>query len=110
MTVEYPAADQAVFAHLYAKERVTREVIAGRRSLLEAAADLKAIDDQGPPCPGWVVLGPPPGVSVEEYYCRMTINWVRSEGPSDEVEDRTCVLEAELYDRLHDGTLRLPEP
>ncbi len=104
------AAVPSVLKRFETKQRVVRDVIAGRRSLLEAAAAFKALDDAGPPCPGWVTLEPPPGVSVDENYCRMVIKWVRVIAPDERGDEAACPLEAELHDRLRDGTLQLPQP
>lgn len=94
---------------LVAKKRATLAVIAGRLSLLEAASLFKSLDADGPPCSGWVFPMHQPGVSDEEYYCRMVIVWVSNEAPRDQADDLVCMLQAELDARLAGGPLRLPE-
>jgi hypothetical protein len=97
-------------ARLEAKSRMADEVIAGRLSLLEAAAGFKALDAAGPPAPGWVFPERPPDVSDDEYYCRMVIEFVRGTAAAGEADDAVCPLQAELDARLRDGTLHLPGP
>lgn len=105
------AADRAVIARMYAKQGIADEVIAGRLSLLQAAAAFRDLDAQDPRNPTaellWVF---PESSSADEAYCRSVISHVKYRVPPDRAEQLTSGLEAELAARLRGGTLRLPEP
>ncbi len=99
-----------VNARIRAKRAIAQELIAGRLSLWQAAADYRGLGLQGRP--DRVRDAFPLAGSEEEAYCRSVIGYVGTvalEDQSDDVADVTCVLEAELYDRLQEGTFRLPD-
>ena len=93
---------------LEAKQRVACAVIAGRMTLLQAAAALKALDARYRPYPGWAPTLPAAD-SDEEAYCLMAIGWVVGEAALGRADDLAGPLRAELAARRRDGTLRLPE-
>ena len=109
VTKLYPAPpeDAVVKARITAKEAIARELVAGRLSLLQAAAGFRNLGLQAPPDQMRDVF--PLAGSEDEAYCRSVIGYVRSVAPNDQGEIITCVLEAELYDQLQEGTLRLPD-
>src|SRR5690242_16865673 len=99
-----PSPDIA--ARIEAKNRLAREVLAGRLSLPEAAAAFKALDAAGPAkarrCPSTTL--------DDEGLCRKVISWVEAIAPPGEGEEAACRLEAELDERVRQDTLRLPDP
>jgi len=102
---ETPAESKGITARMTAKFRVADEVIAGRLSLLQAAAAFRDLDERRPravaPCSGY------PNASVEEAYCLHVIGYVETQAPSDRASDLTRRLHAELDAKLQNGTLRL---
>jgi hypothetical protein len=103
-----------------AKEVVAREVIAGRRSLLQAAALFRELD-RLPPGPfdlarldGADAAAPIPGRTDDERYCRHVLAWVRTilnDAPPGRTEATVAQLGAEFHDVLRrEGTVRLPDP
>lgn len=90
---EFPA----MLARTKAKEVVARDVIAGRVSLVEAAAHFKQIEQ----CesPDHLVLIP--GCSYDEKLCRQVILYVRDvEGQTKAGDEVSSRLERELTHRL----------
>jgi hypothetical protein len=95
---------------LAAKGQATEEVIAGRRSLLDAAAEFRRWDALPPrqtPETGPLEIA---GDGPEERYCRCVIWWVHYQAPPERADELTRRLEDELDARLKDGSLRLPAP
>ena len=96
-----------------ARHRIIQDVIAGRETLLGAAASLRAIDttlsDFQPEYPKFF-----PGCSEGERLCREVIIRVTNElqdTAPDQVESQTARLEAELQEHLrkHHGVVLLPD-
>ena len=98
---------QMITARTTAKAAIAGELIAGRRSLLEAAAAFRDLGLQGPP--DHVRDAFPLAASEDEAYCRSVLVYIDALATQDQGDDLACSLEAELYDRLRDGTLRLPD-
>jgi hypothetical protein len=106
------AADEEGLRHLQAKGVVTRRLIAGELTLLEAAEWFRYLDDAMPasrtvPAPQDV------GLSGDERYCREAIRWARAAAAeSSPTQGRVVVerLEAELDAHLKpNGGPVLPE-
>src|SRR5262249_23603605 len=101
----------AVIDRITAKDQVADEVIAGRLTLVEAAArfrDLNAVPPDHPD-PYRTTY---PGGSDREKLCRQVISWVASATGRAQAEARALVacLEAELEDLLgRHGTIELPK-
>jgi hypothetical protein len=101
-----------VFLRGFAKDRLARAVIAGRRSPREAAALFRALD-QLRPRPEELL--PPPTENLdqpaaEERYGRQVLARVRgelSEEPRDHARAVLARVEAELWEG---GAIRLPDP
>ena len=89
-----------------AKLYITDEVIAGRLSLLEAEAAFREWDVREPQQSYEYPLNYPPGASEEERRCRAVITYVSVQAPRDQAPALIRRLEAELEERLRDGTLR----
>ena len=91
---------QAMAGRLKWKAEVARDVIHGRRTLVEAAASIRAINRRYPA---------PPFVrqanDMEDLYlCRQVIAWVKDECRQcnrDEVDNLLCKLETELQERFN---------
>jgi hypothetical protein len=105
--------DEVIKERIVAKEQVVRDLLAGRLTLLEAAAWFRRLNIEPPEYPGT----PPdcfPGRTENERYCRQLIQWVNVEtrewAPSHAEEVR-CRLEWELDVHLveHDGEVELPD-
>jgi hypothetical protein len=97
---------------MYHKERVLQLHLAGRLSLLEAAAHFRALDQEAPPFNWKQFREAIDGASDDERHCREVIGFVRaaleirhSPTAREEVQRR----EAELRQHLGRGPLRLPE-
>jgi hypothetical protein len=109
-------APQSVTDHylrLLAKGRLTREVAAGRRPLLEAAALFRALDRR-PPAPA-DPAGMPAGsagvLTAEARWCRQVLTWVAAlPGPAAPAEAVVARLEAEFAALRRRGPIRLPDP
>jgi hypothetical protein len=90
------------------KARVARDLIEGRRTLLEAAAAFRELQEAVPGY-GWKAFRREyPGDSDDERFCRAVIRQVRyalAEGPRAGLVER---LEQELESHRQRGTLRLP--
>ena len=101
-------SNTALHARYCVKSWVVHELIAGRLSLLEAAAAFKEADTLGPD--STVMTGFPQSASPEEAYCRSVIAYVQIQAPSNRAEGMCRGLEEELSARLRVGALRLPKP
>ncbi len=91
-----------------AKRRIAQGVLAGRTSLLAAAAALRRLDENPPV---WLIRPTCllEGASEDEDYCRFAISWVRRESTAEQVEQVTKRLQVELAGMIRNGTLRLPD-
>jgi hypothetical protein len=101
-----------ITARIYAKAQIAEEVVAGRVTLLQAAACFRVLDQLPPACPELFCRFTYPGASEEEHCCRAVILWAQG---AAEVRDPYlgaivgAELEAELTELLHSGPLDLPE-
>jgi hypothetical protein len=101
---------QLVSLRLKRKQRVTDEMLAGRLTLLEAAALFHALD-LAPPAFNWDnfrISGP--GNSDDERHCQEVIDWVtRTVGGTDrcEAEALRQDLDRQLSEHQRRGPLRL---
>jgi hypothetical protein len=97
-----------IISRIDAKRRVANEVIAGRLSLLQAAAAFRNLDERWP-CNviPWAYF--PNAASEDEVYCLLVIGYVRCEAPPERADELTKRLQAELAAMLRDGTLHLPD-
>jgi hypothetical protein len=91
-----------------AKSRVIHDLLAGRTSLLAAAAAFRRLDDHPP---SWArrPTNFEDAASEDEGYCRVVIVWASFEAPPGRADERMSRIRAELDARLKDGTLRLPD-
>ena len=106
---ESPAEVQGICARNRAKARVADEVLAGRLSLLQAAAAFRDLDERWPRSPiMWAYF--PNAASDDEIHCLHVISYVGMEAPPDRAAELTGRLHAELDAMLRNGTLRLPDP
>jgi hypothetical protein len=67
---------QAVAQRLKRKQRVTDELMAGRLTLLQAAALFRALDHAPPPFNWDIFRSSRPGISDDERHCHLVIAWV----------------------------------
>jgi hypothetical protein len=99
-------------ARIATKVEVSKQVLAGELTLLEAAALFRAADQQ-PPVFLWEEFRRAfPGATDEERHCREVIVWVeRVQSKKDPclAEATRVALEAQLAEQLKRGPLRLPE-
>lgn len=102
--------DYSGIARLETKRRLIGAVIAGRLSLLQAAANFRDADRRGPRPAVFALCVFPGAASEEEGYCRSVISWVHVKAPREQAEELTRRLQAELDAHVRDGTLRLPVP
>jgi hypothetical protein len=90
---------QNIRQRMEGKERITEELIGGRKTLLQAAAEFQHLTESLP-C-SEADPAPFPGATMEEKYCRQVIRWVRGYNPNtsylEELGDR---LECELTAKL----------
>jgi hypothetical protein len=103
------AAITAIRARTSRKRQVVGEVVAGRLSLLEAAAVFRRLDAEGP-MPPPTPAGFPQYTSEDEAYCHSVVEYVEVEAPPDLKQELTRRFREEWEARLHDGTLHLPKP
>jgi hypothetical protein len=105
-------------ARIFAKRLIARDVVAGGRSLLEAAALFRELNRLPPKLPdmplGYPIVWTQPGParSAEEQLCWQVISWVRSTQTEEMPgrEDVAVRLEAEVQVMLWDpGAIRLPD-
>ncbi len=116
---------EIVHLRIHAKARIVREVIDGRRALLEAAALFRELD-RLPPAEevqiGWIPVPLPISTRTEEErYCRSVAVWVwtwitnaRTPG-DDSADERAAAAVARLVaefenERGRCGAIRLPNP
>ena len=101
---------QATFRRLKRKQRVIGEVLAGRLTLLEAAALFRALD-RGPPALDWDRFRDSwPGNSDDERHCRAVIGWAyKTLGYNDLCKAEACRqdLDRQLSEQQRLGPLRL---
>jgi hypothetical protein len=86
------------------KDRMVYEIIAGRKSLLDAAARLRRLDNLSPRWSRATKLFPD-AASEEEAYCRAIIACVAAEVGPKWGKGITTGLQAELEAKLRNGTL-----
>jgi hypothetical protein len=94
------------------KREAVRAVIAGRMTLLEAAARFRELDRQLPEFKWDLFRRAYPGSSDGERHCRHVIAATEAELSKrpDEAAEVMARLEAELQEHLQrDGTIQLPE-
>jgi hypothetical protein len=93
------------------RQRVTEDVLAGRLTLLEAAACFRAINQQRPNHLALPLATLYPGATEEERLCWLVIWFI--EGPSMNDPDRAALvdcLKAELEEHLvYHGVIHMPE-
>jgi hypothetical protein len=103
---------RAVIGRLERKEKIVKALLAGRLTLLQAAARFRALNE-GPPAFGWDQFRDAmPGGSDDERHCHEVIEFayhvVSHDDPHRAAELREG-LRAELRQHLGRGPLRLPE-
>jgi hypothetical protein len=103
---------QALRGRFKQKSQVVRELLAGRLTLLEAAARFRALDHAPPPFNWEMFREVHRGDSDEERHCREVIVGVEAEL----IDSDPCLclaiceqLERELQQHLERGPLRLPD-
>lgn len=81
---------------LEAKQRIVGQLLAGRTSLLVAAAAFRSLDERG--SSRWVRASQrfPDAASDEEAYCRSVLMFLRATNPIEVSEEAADRLEAEL--------------
>jgi hypothetical protein len=113
------ALPDTVHLRLYAKDRIAREVVAGRRSLFEAAALFRELNRLPPAVPELSRSDGFDRTSVahtdEERLCRQVIRWVGAVIARDGFPERAEAAQRLLADRLRaevqkPETIRLPDP
>jgi hypothetical protein len=99
------ARQRTVFAYREAKDRVAREVAAGRRSLVEGTARFRALCLETPAFRPEIVRQYYGGDSEEECYGRALIDRVRGALADDpaQAQEVASRLEAELVGLLNQG-------
>jgi hypothetical protein len=105
---ESNAESQAIMARTTAKVRIAHELIAGRLSLLQAAAAFRDLDERWP-CAMNPAVFYRNAASEDEVYGLMVIGYVGTEAPPERAAALTGRLHAELDAMRGDGTLRLPD-
>jgi hypothetical protein len=98
----------AITSRMAAKRQVANEVIAGRLSLLYAAAAFRHLDERWPHTAMPSIFFPN-AASDDEVYCLLVIAYVRAEAPPERAADLGDGLQAELAAMLRDGKLHLPD-
>ena len=106
---EARAAVRAILARTAKKRQAAEGLIAGRLTLLQAAAAFRDLDAQGPPTPSPLGVFPD-SESEDEAYCRSVLGYVKEEAPADRVGDLVRRLDDEIDALRRDGKLRLPAP
>jgi hypothetical protein len=103
---------EAVIRRIEKKQRIVRELLAGRRTFFETAEVFRRLNDEYPK------LLPHPAIhgdSDEERVCRQVIVWVRGTMQVDGYSDRTIEAVADCFEReLHEhlrqhGLVCLPD-
>jgi hypothetical protein len=99
---------KGITAKTAARVRVAHQLIAGRLSLLQAAAAFRDLDERWPRTiiP---VFDYPNAASEDEIHCLRVIHYVVTEAPPDRAAELTGRLQAELDAMLRNGTLHLPD-
>jgi hypothetical protein len=100
-------SDRAIQARIAAKEGVVKDLIAGRTSLVQAAAVFRALGGMGPA--DMIRVAYPLAASEDEAYCRSVIDYVPGQAPAGQGDALVRDLKAEMNDRLRDGTLHLAD-
>jgi hypothetical protein len=103
---------RGVVRRLYRKERVLQMHLAGRLTLLEAAAHFRNLDQQGPLFRWEQFREQFDGNSDDERHCREVIAFVRAALNATccpTTQEKVQRLEAELRQHLRRGPLRLPD-
>jgi hypothetical protein len=100
---------QESLQRLAEQRQVAQEVLAGRLTLLQAAARFRTIRAEDSPHHRALALRHYPGASEEEWLCRLVIGFVAAELQGQPEQERACRqrLEAELRQHLRRGPLRL---
>lgn len=108
--IVYESSDESkgITARLMAKVRIVEEVIAGRLSMLQAAAAFRDLDKRWPRAADPRLIYPK-AATEDEVYCLCVIGYVNRETPPDRAAELTRRLHAELDAALRNGTLRLPD-
>ena len=107
------AVPEILALRIGAKNHIADEVIAGRLSLVQAAALFGALNPIPPQCEmaSWSFCFP--AATEEELLCRQVLHWVgwALAEEQDRREATLARLEAELMEELGTGrTVRLPDP
>jgi hypothetical protein len=94
------------------RRAAVRELVAGRLTLLGAAARVRELDQADPAYPWDRFHLLTPGASDDERHCRKVIGMIEGvlSPDSTEVEPAVRRCTAELQEHIDRGTLRLPEP
>ena len=95
-------------ARIEAKHRIAAELIAGRTSLLQAAAAFRDFDGHEVHTGSWRCL--PAGRLGRRSILPVRHRLRRRPSPAGEDDDLVCTLEAELYERGHAGTAHFLGP
>jgi len=108
VVLEAGPMNSAIVARTTAKGQVANEVIAGRLSLLQAAAAFRNLDQRWPRV---AIPSPysPKAASEDEVYCLLVIGYVHFEAPPERAADLEGRLRTELTAMLRDGKLHLPD-
>ena len=105
---ESSAESKDIMVRLAAKARIADELIAGRTSLLQAAAAFRDLEDRWPR-----VVEPlaafPNVASLDEVYCRKVIGYAERQARPEQASELTRRLHAELDAVRRRGTLYWPK-
>jgi hypothetical protein len=97
----------ALLARAFHKQAAADDVLAGRLTLLQAAARFRDLNRQPPEFHWELFRAQTPGMSDDERHCRAVIDLIRRDRT---VESAAIArLEQELEGHLRRGTLDLPE-
>jgi hypothetical protein len=117
--LEFEQRAPALHRRMQRKQRVVQAVLAGRVTLLEAAAYFRALDREGPSYNWDYFRARWPGDSDDERHCHQVLDFVYLQmggsngSPAEPVncmaEAARTKLRAELDEHLRRGQLRLPE-
>ncbi len=102
---------RAALRQLQAQQEITKEVVAGRLTLLESAARLRDVELPAPSFRLDLFREAYRADSDDERFCQAIIQMVRLSVPPDtaRTDELARRLEDELRDRRERGTLILPE-
>jgi hypothetical protein len=99
---------RAILARVEARQRVVGDLIAGRLSLLQAAAAFRDLNPRGPrSCP--IREAFPQADSDAEAYCLSVLAHVSVQAPPEQTEELTRRLTKELDALRFNGRLVFPE-